>query len=189
MIDMPQDVPPAYEQVLKEKLTQCGLRNGGFIVRHEDQLQNVQIVIDEDAAASAAQFDCIRQAAGYQPVTFKNPSLQSAYQDRIVQTLQPRMVADAKSQLERFGILQGFPERSRYASDLLFARALEQKCGVKPGSFFVQRQGGLVGQPKPGGQSSKKEDGMACLMAAILYVSAKGESFAFSFTGNDASAR
>jgi hypothetical protein len=186
MIDMPQVPPPAYEQVLTQKLLQCGLRNGGFTVKYEDELQSVEIVIDREAGASAENLDCIKQAAGHEIVTFKDPELRQAYQDRVFEALKPTMLADSRAELVKHGVLDGFPERSEFGSDKLFAEALERQCGLKPGSFFVQSQWGLIGQPKLGRQNKADEDRMSCLMAAVMYVSAKGEDFKFGFIGNEA---
>jgi hypothetical protein len=186
MIDVPQVSPPAYEQVLAQKLLQCGLRSEGFTIKYEDELQSIEIVIERAAGASAAHIDCIRQVAGYEIVTFKDPLLQQAYQDRVSEALRPKMLADARAELERRGVMQGFPERSKFASDRLFAEALEQQCGMKPGSFFVESQWGLIGQPKARRQSKTDEANLSCLMAAIMYVSAKGEDFKFGFIGTEA---
>lgn len=188
MIDMPQVPPPAYEQVLTQKLLECGLRNGGFTVKYEDELQSVEIVIDKEAGASVEHFNCVRQTADYEIVTFKDPDLQQAYQEQVFEALRPKMLADARAELEKRRVLDHFPERSKFGSDKLFADALERLCGIKPGSFFVQSQWGLIGQPQLGSQSKAGEDGMSCLMAAIMYVNAKGENFKFGFIGNEASA-
>ena len=186
MIDMPQVTPPAYEQIVTQKLLQCGLREGGFTVRYEDELQSVEIVIDKEAGATSEQIECIRQAASDDIVSFKDPELQRLYQDRVFAAFKPKMLADARANLEKRGALDGFPERSDYASDKLFGEALERQCGLKPGSFFVQSRWGLIGQPKLDRQNKAEEDGMACMMAAIMYVSAKGEAFKFGFVGNEA---
>jgi hypothetical protein len=186
MVDMPQVPPPPYEQVLTQKLLQCGLRSGGFTIRYEDILQSVEIVIAKEADASPEQFDCIRQAAGYEIVTFEDPEFQRAYQDRAFEELKPKMLADAQAELEKRGALAGFPKRSEFHSDKLFAEALERQCGMKPGSFFVQSQWGLIGQPKLGRQTKVEQDRMSCLMAAIMYVNAKGEDLKFGFIGNEA---
>lgn len=185
MIDMPQVPASAYEQVLTQKLLQCGLRNGGFTVKYEDELQSTLIVIEQESEASAGLFDCIKQAVGYEIVTFEDPELQKAYLDRVFETLRPKMLADARAELEKRGALDGFPERSKFDSDKLFAEALERQCGMRPGSFFVQSQSGLIGQPKRR-QSKADEDTMGCLMAAVTYVNAKGEDFKVGFIGNEA---
>jgi hypothetical protein len=186
MIDMPQVPPPAYEQVLTQKLLQCGLRKGGFSVKYENDLQSVEIVIDKEAGADAEHLDCIRQAAGYEIVTFKETELQQAYQDRVFEALRPEMLEDAQAELRKRGILDGFPDRSKFSSEKLFAEALERQCGMKPGSFFVESKWGLIGQPKPVRQNKADENRMSCLMAALTYVSAKGEDFKFGFLGNEA---
>lgn len=185
MIDMPQATPPAYEQIVTQELLQCGLRNGAFTVKYEDELQSVEIVIENEAGASAANLDCIREVAGHEIVTFRDHALQQAYQDRVYEGLRPTMLADAKAELEKRGVLDGFPERSKYGSDKLFAEALERQCGMKPGSFFVESQSGLVGQPKLEHLSKAEEAKLSCLMAAIMYVSAIGDDFKFGFIGNE----
>lgn len=101
MIDMPQVPASAYEQVLTQKLLQCGLRNGGFTVKYEDELQSTLIVIEQESEASAGLFDCIKQAVGYEIVTFEDPELQKAYLDRVFETLRPKMLADARAELEK----------------------------------------------------------------------------------------
>lgn len=186
MIDMPQVPPPAYEQVLTQKLLKCGLRNGGFTVKYEDELQSVEIVIEKAVGGSAANIDCIREAVGYEIVTFKDQTLQQAYQDRVYETLRPKMLADAKAELVKRGIFDGLPERSKYASDKLFAEALERHCGLQSGSYFVESQWGLIAQPKAERQSKAEEAKMSCLGAAIMYASARGDDFKFGFIGNEA---
>jgi len=185
MIDIPNPTA-AYEQVLTQKLVHCGLHSVGFTVKYERELQSIEIVIDQGAAVNAEHFDCIKDAAGQEIVTFKDPELRQAYQDRVSEALRPKMLADARAELEKHGVLDGFPERSRFGSDKLFAEALEQHCGIKPGSFFVQSQSGLTLQPKINGQNRVERDRMSCLTAAIMYVAAKGDSFKFGFVGNEA---
>ncbi len=185
MIDIPNP-PPAYEQVLTQKLIHCGLHSVGFTVRYERELQSIEIVIDQGAEVTAEHFDCIKNAAGQEIVTFNDPELQQAYQDRVSETLRPKMLADARAELEKHGALDGFPKRAKFGSDKLFAEALEQHCEIKPGSFFVQSQSGLTLQPKLNRQSKVEKGRMSCLTAAIMYVAAKGEDFKFGFVGNEA---
>lgn len=185
MIDMPPDSPPAYEQVLTEKLQQCGLRSEGFIVQYVDYLQSVEVVIDKEADVSAESFDCIGQAAGHEIVTFRDPDLQKSYQDRRFEAQRPAMLAETRAELEKRGVLAGFPERSKFDSDKLFAEALERQCSVTPGAFFVQSGSGLIARPKLDQPSQEEQEGMSCLMAATMYVFAKGEDFDFGFIGNE----
>lgn len=186
MIDMPQVPPPAYEQALSQKLLQCGLKDGGFTVKYEDELQSVVIEIEKQAEASAEHFECIHQAAGYEIVIFKEPESQQAYGKWVFEALKPKMLAEARAELEKRGVLDGFPERSNFGSDTLFAEALERHCGITPRSFFVESQSGLTVRPNMGHQSKAQQDRMSCLWAAIMYVNAKGEDFKFGFVGNEA---
>jgi|TARA_R100000501_G_scaffold10060_4_gene19970 hypothetical protein len=186
MIDMPQIPPPAYEQGLTQELLQCGLQNGGFAVKYAEELQGVEVVIHKEAGASPEHFDCIRQAAGSKFVTFENPELQQAYVDQSSEALRPTVLADARAELEKHGVFDGFPERSELNSDKLFAEALERKCGIKPGSFFFQNQLGLIGQPEVSRHSKDYGEQMSCLIAAITYADAKGDDFKFGFIGNEA---
>lgn len=185
MIDAPA-APSAYEQVLTQKMIHCGLHQRGFTVKYERELQSVEIVIGRDSGATAEHVDCIRNAAGHVIVTFEDPALRQAYDARLFEALRPKMLADARDELEKHGALDGFPERSTFDSDKQFAEALERHCGMKPGSFFIQSQWGLVGLPKFGRQSKADKERSACLTAAIMYVSAKGETFKFGFIGNEA---
>jgi hypothetical protein len=185
MIDIPNPTA-AYEQVLTQKLVDCGLHSVGFTVKYERELQSIEIVIDQGAGVNAEHFDCIRDAAGQEIVTFEDPELRQAYQDSVSEALRPKRLADARAELEKHGVLDGFPERSRFGSDKLFAEALEQHCGIKPGSFFVQSQSGLTLQPKINRQNRVERDRMSCLTAAIMYVAAKGDDFEFGFVGNEA---
>jgi len=188
MLDMPQLPPPAYEQVLTEKLLHCDLRSGGFTVKYEDLLQSVEIVVEKETSVSTENFDCIRQAADYEIVTFKDSEVQKAYDARVFEAMRPKMLAEARDELEKRGVLKGFPERSKFASDKLFAEALERQCGMRPGSFFVPNKWGLSAQPKLGRRINADMDRMSCLMAAITFVQAKGEPFEFGFIGNEAHA-
>lgn len=186
MVDMPQTQPPAYEQVVAQKLLECGLKHGSFTVQYEDILQSVEIVIGADSGAGKSRFDCIKQATGHEIVTFKDPELQQAYQDWTFEALKPKLLEDSRAALAKHGALDGFPERSNFASDQLFAEALERQCGMAPGSFFALSHGSLIGQPKQGHATKAEEQKLSCLMAAIMYVAAKGESFKFGFIGNEA---
>lgn len=186
MIDLPSEPQPAYEQVIEQKLIQCGLRAAGFTVKYDDELQSIHIVIDKQAGASRDSMDCIREAAGHQIVTFLDRDMQKAYDEKVFEALRPKMLADAREALEKRGLLDDFPERSNYGSDKLFAEALERHCGIEQGTLFVEGRWVLIGQPKPGDWSKAYQDKMACLMSVIRYVSAKGDEFEFGFIGNEA---
>jgi hypothetical protein len=188
VIDVPPEPLPSQEQVIEQRLIECGLDARGISVKYEDYLQSIEIVIGPGAGASVEIFDCIREAAGYEIVTFEDGQLQLAYAERSHELARPRLLAEARDGLAKRGLLEGFPERSDFSSDKLFAEAIERHCSVEPGSFFVEGQWGLVAQPKMGGDplSQSEWDRMSCLMNALMYLSAKGESgFKIGFIGNE----
>lgn len=186
MIDMPPEPPLAQVQVIQQKLVECGLKADGFTVKYEDELQSIEIVIDSQAGASIDKFDCIRAAAQYEIVTFNDGGLQAAYSDRVAELMRPKLLEDAQEGLKKRGLLEGFPERANFASDKLFAEALETHCGEKPGSFLVESQWGIIVQPpKAAPFGSEELDRMSCIMNALMYVSAKGENFKVGFIGNE----
>jgi len=185
MVDMP-DTPPAYDKILMQRLIRCGLQQRGLAVQYQREFQSIEIFIGQDSHATADHFDCINDTAGYEVVTFENPEMQRAYDDRVVDIRRPNILANARAALESRGVLEGFPERSKFSTDKLFAEALERQCGMAPGSFFVQTQSGMIGQPKTGSKSKADEARETCLIAAIMYASAKGEPFKFGFDGNGA---
>lgn len=182
MIDMPQTPPSAYEQVLTQKLTQCGLRASGFTVRYEPVLQSVEVVIGEGAGATGEHVECIRQAAGSEIVTIDNPVVRKAYDDRVAEVLRPAMLVSAKAELERHGALKDFPRRSAYPTDKGFAQALERQCGLAPGTVFVEGFGGLIlrADAIDGGSFDK----LTCVIAAAQYADAQGDRFSFGMIGN-----
>ncbi|KQN88878.1 hypothetical protein ASE90_18315 [Sphingomonas sp. Leaf67] len=183
MIDMPQTPPSAYEQVLVQKLVRCGLRPDGFTVRYEAELQSVEVVIGEGSGATKEHVECIRQAAGSEIVTIRDPAVQRAYEDRIGEVMRPVMLASAKTELERRGVLNDFPRRSAYPTDKAFAEALERQCGLVPGAMFVESAGGLILRPDAmGGESFDK---LTCVLAAARYAQAQGDRFTFGIIGNE----
>ena len=186
MIDMPPDPQSSHEQVIEEKLIQCGLKAGGFTVKYESELQSIAIVIEKQAGASRDNMDCIREAVDRGIVIFREDDIQKAYDEKIFEALKPKMLSDARAALDKVGLLNNFPERSNYASDKLFAEALERHCGIKPGAFFIESQGRLIVQPKLESRGKADEGRMACLMNAVIYVGAKGGEFQFGFVGNEA---
>lgn len=157
----------------------------GFTVKYEDELQSIEIKIGPQSGASNDKFD-FREASQNEIITFEDGGLQSAYSERVAELMRPALLKDAREVLRKRGLLTGFPERKNFASDKLFAEALETHCGIEPGSFLIAGQLGLIAQPpKIGPLGSAEWDRMSCLMNALMYVSAKGENFKVGFIGNE----
>jgi hypothetical protein len=186
MIDMHPMPGPAYGQVIKQNLIQCGLRPGTFTVQYEDDLQSIQIVVSAKAGASLSNMNCLRKAVGHEIVTFHDGAMQEAYGKAGFELIRPKLLADARADLQRRGLLANFPKRKSYLSNKLFAGALERHCGLAPGAYFAERQGRLIARPMLSARSAAEQGKLSCLTSAIMYVIAKGEPFKFAFIGNEA---
>jgi hypothetical protein len=186
-MDVPSQPPVPHEQVMEQRLVGCGLDASGLTIRYEEELQGIEIIITPNAGASAEKFDCIRQAVGYEIVTFEDRDMQRGYLDHSFEEARPQLLAEAEEGLRKRGLLEGFPERANFGSDKLFAEALERHCGAEPGSFFVESQWGLIAQPPHDVDppSGAEWDRLACLLNAMMYGNAKGEGFKVGFIGNE----
>jgi hypothetical protein len=183
MIDAPPSMPP--EQVITQKLVDCGLDRGAISVAWQDELQSIEIVIRRNARAMSDQFACIHKAAATEIVTFEDQSLQSAYSDYTVELYRPRMIADAKAAVAKLGLLSGFPKRSEYADLRAYAAALERHCGLVTGSV-LRVSGDAVAFDPP-----RQTDPMAFtrkhekILAVVMYAAAVGDLEKFGFIGNE----
>lgn len=185
-MDLPPAYPPSSEQVIEQKLLDCGLKSGAFTVKYEDYLRSIEVVIGADAGADLEDFECIRAAVGHEIVTFQDDHLQIAYADQSYELVKPKMLADAAEGLRKRGLLDGFPERANFSSDKAFAEAIESHCGVEVGSFFAESEWGLIAKSTAGnGRLSASDwDKMTCLMNSLMHASAKGDGFKIGFIGN-----
>jgi hypothetical protein len=188
-MDTPPVPPPAYEQVIAHKLADCGLSSRGFKIAYENELQSYEIVVDRSAGVAPEMFGCLRDAVGSEIVTFEDQHLSEQYQAFVAEAVRPQMVADAEAELARRGLLTGFPRRADFASDALFAEALEEHCGLAKGEAIRPIDHVLVFDPP----SASKHDFEAftarysCLLAAIQLAGARSEA-EFVFVGNEAAA-
>ncbi|MDQ0839237.1 hypothetical protein [Sphingomonas faeni] len=181
MIDMSPVSPHSYPSTLTQKLLQCGLRNGKFAVEYDHDLQGYEIIIAHEAGVTCEQFDCVREVAGTELVTFHDAKLQQAYDARVREIEMPGKLAAARAKLEKYGVLANFPERRNFISDELFAAALERQCGLEVGSVFLKTRSGLTFHPSV--DVKEKEQCLDCVVDVIMYVAAKGEVFKCGFSG------
>lgn len=103
MIDMPPVPPPSPEKVIEQRLIECGLDVSGVSVRYEDYLQSIEIVIRPTAGATADHFECIKNAAGYEIVTFEDREMYRAYSDYTAELARPEMLESLKAGLQERG--------------------------------------------------------------------------------------
>ncbi len=181
--------PPSYEQIITQKLVECGLSSRGLKVSYEDDFQSYEIVIGPSANAKAEMFSCIRDTAAGEIVSFDDQELMSGYHAFLAEAYRPQMIASAESELAKRGLLKGFPRRVDFASDALFAEALEEHCGLVKGEVIQPFGDKLVVQPPPEALRDFKAtmERYSCLYSAIQLASARGEG-KFGFVGNQAGA-
>jgi hypothetical protein len=100
MIDVPPEPLPPQERVVEQRLLDCGLKTGGFIVKYEDYLQSIQVVIEPSAGATSDNFACIREAAGNEIVTFEDGEMFAAYMDFTSELARPEMMVMYEGRLK-----------------------------------------------------------------------------------------
>lgn len=186
MIDAPPDQLPAQEQVIERKLLDCGLKAGGFTVKYEDELQSIEVVIKSAAGAGSEQFPCIFEAVWPEIVTFEDSVTTAQYYAYVSDQLQDQILADAQAGLEERGLLDGFPDRSRYKTLADYIRALEVHAGFAPGSV-LQLDGEnrlTIVFPESIEPAESSYERIATLLVVLKFASASGE-FKLGFVGNE----
>lgn len=179
--------PSAHEQVIEQRLVECGLSRGGFSVKYEDYLQSIEIVITSAAGAREEHFPCIRQAVEHEIVSFADASMQKAYSDFETELLRPQMLESATAELKKRGLLKNFPDRSSFASLERYAQALERHSGLAPRSTLRVSGEAILFDP-PRGQTNFEDfdKRYSKLVAVIMFASARGDFKAFGFIGYEA---
>jgi hypothetical protein len=178
--------PQAAEQVIEQRLIECGLSRSGFTVKYEDKLRSIEIVITPAAGAREEHFSCIRRAVDHEIVTFDDRAMQEAYSDYVSELLRPEMLASATAELKKRGLLKGFPERDKFPSLEAYAQALERHGGVPPKSVLRVEGDTIVFDP-PRGQTDFRdfEKKYSNLIAVIMFAAARGDFKDFGFIGNE----
>ncbi|WP_066528523.1 hypothetical protein [Erythrobacter sp. CCH5-A1] len=186
MIDTPPEPPVAQEQVIERKLLDCGLKSEGFTVRYEDELQSIQIIITPSAQAKPEHFVCIREAAGYEIVTFEDTEMFGAYLRVMEDLARPKVLADAEISLKERGLWENFPKRSDYAAFADYLRALEIHAGFAPGSVLQAEADQRVRLEPSSAElfDQVSYERWAVLLAVLKFASAR-DGFPIGFVGND----
>ncbi|MEQ1550518.1 hypothetical protein [Sphingorhabdus sp.] len=179
------DLPP--EQVIEERLVECGLNPSGLTVKYEDYLQSIEINIKPEAGATPDKFGCIHKAADLEIVTFSDLEMYRKYSDFTMELYRPKMLEDARRSLEKIGKLEGFPVRSAFADDKRFAEAVEVHCGIPAGEALKEFGDGIVFMPPPEEYQDhvKFMNRYSCITSAIMFLAAKRE-LSIGFVGNEA---
>ncbi|MEM6826419.1 MAG: hypothetical protein AAF553_00595 [Pseudomonadota bacterium] len=186
MIDIPPEAELPQGQIIEQRLVKCGLDAKGLTVRYEAELKSIEVIIGLDAGATVDHFACIHEASAPELVFFEDREMHGAFSGWLSELMRPQRLAQAEAELDRRGLLDGFPERSAYSSDKKFAEALEAHCGLEIGSFFEESEWGLIGSPKTDLFLDEAEwDKFICILTAMSFASAKGEAFKVGFVGNE----
>ena len=186
MIDAPPEPPTAQEQVIEQKLLDCGLKAGGFTVKYEDYLQSIEIVFTPAAGANQEHFACIREAAFPEIVTFEDRTVFEQYMEFEAELLRPQVLADLENSLRKSGLWDNFPERQDYPVLADYARALEVHAGIEPGTAFSAEGDNQLAFNPPRVDQGYAEfaERYSDLLTVAMYASATGQ-FSLGFIGND----
>jgi hypothetical protein len=172
MIDMPPHLPQSPEQIIELRLVECGLDAKGISVRYQDYLQSIEIVIGPSAGATSDHFPCIKEAAGYEIVTFEDGETFAAYTDFTSELARPEMLAMYEERLKESGLWEGFPERRDSDSLEAFARALEEHAGLEPGmTLRVSGDDILFDPPRDSSSYVAFAEKFSGLIAVVAYAS------------------
>ncbi|WP_343345251.1 hypothetical protein WJT74_11990 [Sphingomicrobium sp. XHP0239] len=134
MFDLPPGLVPTQEQVIERSLHDCGLDPRGYTVKYQDYLQGIEVVIAPSAGATSDNFACIKDATGYELVTFEDSEMYSAYLEFTSESARPEMLVHYESKLRDAGLWEGFPERTSFGTLEEYAAALEEHSGLEAGS-------------------------------------------------------
>ena len=176
---------PTQEQVIEQRLFDCGLNLGGFTVKYEDYLQSIEIVITPKAEATSDNFRCIRDAVGYEIVTFQDSEMFAAYMDFASELARPEMMVMYEGRLKEAGLWEGFPDRKDFGSLEAYVEALEAHAGIKPGSALrVSGDSILFDPPNMHTNYADFAERYSNLISVVAYAATR-DRVNFGFLGNE----
>lgn len=185
MIDVPPEPLPMQEQIIEQRLLDCGLYPGGFTVKYEDYLQSIEIAIAPSAGATSDNFACIKEAAGYEIVTFQDGAMFAAYMDFASELARREMTAMYEGRLKEAGLWEGLPGREDFRSLEEYAEALEVHAGITPGSALRVSGDGILFDPPSASQNyADFAVRYSNLLSVVAYASTK-DRVKFGFIGNE----
>ncbi len=179
------DLPP--EQVIEQRLVECGLDYKGISVKYEGYLQSIEVVIKPEAGAASQHFPCIHKATGFEIVTFADMEMARQYSDFTTELFRSKMLEDARKSLEKMGLLKNFPVRATFGNDKLFAEAVELLCGLDAGTVIKSYGESLAFDPPREilEDVDAFQEKYSCLLSAMTFAMAKRDVKGFGFVGNE----
>lgn len=163
----------------------CGLNPDGFTVKYEDYLQSIEIIIAPSARATSDHFQCIKEAAVYEIVTFQDGAMLNAYMDFASELARPEMMVMYEGQLKEAGLWEGFPVHEDFGSLEEYAEALEVHAGIESGSALrVSGDGILFDPPSTSPNYADFAERYSNLLSVVAYASTR-DRLDFGFIGNE----
>jgi hypothetical protein len=183
-MDVPPEPLPAQEQVIEQRLIDCGLDPSGLSVKYEDYLQSIEIVISTAAKATPDHFACIKEAAGDEIVMFQDVAMSTAYMDFASELARPGMMVVLEGQLKDAGLWAGFPDRDDFGSVEKYVAALEIHSGTELGSALRVSGDHIIFDPPNASQNPAAfAKRYADLLLVVAYASLR-DRLKFGVIGN-----
>ena len=184
MIDIPLEPSTTQEQVIEQRLLDCGLDRRGFTVTYEAYLQSIQVAIASNSGATSENFACIEKAAGDEIVRFQDDAMSAAYTNFVSQLARPETLAMMEARLNDTGLLEGLPDREDFGSLAEYAAALEVHAGIEPRSaLHVSGDTIVFDQPDDPSDDENADERYSNLFAVVSYATTR-DRLSFGFTGN-----
>ncbi len=185
-MDQAPAAPTPEEQIIEQRLVECGLVRTGISVKYEEELQSIEVIIRPEAAANQAHFACIKDAVGHEIVNFTDGEMYAAYDDYVAQEVMPQMFESLTATLQKHKLLQGFPVRDSFPSLSEYAKALERHAGTKPGATLRVDGDTIVFDPpqkttRPADFAAEYSD----LLSVVMFASVR-DHISVGFIGNEA---
>ena len=186
MIDTPPEPLPAQEQVIEQKLRDCGLKADGITVKYENELQSIEVVITPEAGAAPEHFPCIHEAVFPEIVWFSDQTMFVQYTNFEAEMVRPQVLAELEASLRKSGLWENFPQRPNFETTADYSAALEAHAGFVPGTALQVAGADQLTLIPPDSDQGYAEfaERISKLLAVLGYASVTGQ-ISFGFIGNE----
>ncbi len=144
----------------------------------------IVIRIRREGRPAADRMDCIHRAAHPSLLLFDDPAWQASYDRHAAEQARADLLASARTQLAKMGLLTGFPRRADHADTADYLRALERHAGFAEGSALRMVGDGVV---IDGGDTAATTAGLERLVrlsAVAAYAAGLGDIDGVSVVGS-----
>lgn len=186
MIDLP---PPTYAQQT-ELLVHCEIPRANIRIAYEDYLQSDEITISSLGAITDEKLRCLKVALHPAYIlTIKDEVQQSAFSKLSRLIDRPDEIAGALKWLRSKGFEGQVPSFDAEKGLDAFAHEVEDACGFKRGSAFMENGGSMLAVRRdfmPEGDFEQISDAIGCLMSMFSASNAVESGISLGFIGNAA---